>query len=226
MPGGVEVLERETRARASETEPRTDASHALAREASARLRVVVRGAVQGVGFRPFVYRLAASLSLRGWVNNSAQGVFIEVEGREEELREFLLRLERERPPRASVQSLEPSFLDSVGYRGFEIRASEAGGEKSALILPDIATCPDCLREIFDPANRRYLYPFANCTNCGPRFSIIEALPYARPSTTMSRRPRVVAPRIRRVVRRVVTRPAKREVGVRKARCSMGGLLDR
>jgi hydrogenase maturation protein HypF len=185
MPGGVEVLERETRARASETEKRADASHALARETSARLRVVVRGAVQGVGFRPFVYRLATSLALRGWVNNSAQGVFVEVEGREEELKEFLLRLERERPPRASVQSLEASFLDAAGYQGFEIRASEAGGEKTALVLPDIATCPDCLSEIFDPANRRYLYPFTNCTNCGPRFSIIEALPYDRPNTTMS-----------------------------------------
>jgi hydrogenase maturation protein HypF len=193
MPGGVEVLERETRARASETEKRAEASHALARETShasaretsARLRVVVRGAVQGVGFRPFVYRLATSLALRGWVNNSAQGVFVEVEGREEELKEFLLRLERERPPRASVQSLESSFLDAAGYQGFEIRPSEQGGEKTALVLPDSATCPDCLREIFDPANRRYLYPFTNCTNCGPRFSIIEALPYDRPNTTMS-----------------------------------------
>ena len=175
MPGGVEVLERETRARASEAESRSTVSDA--REASARLRVVVRGAVQGVGFRPFVYRLATSLALRGWVNNSAQGVFIEVEGREEELKEFLLRLERERPPRASVQSLESSFLDAAGYEGFEIRPSEQGGEKTALVLPDIATCPDCLREIFYPANRRYLYPFTNCTNCGPRFSIIEALPY-------------------------------------------------
>jgi len=149
-----------------------------------RLRAVVRGAVQGVGFRPFVYRLATSLKLKGWVNNTSQGVFIEVEGPKEKLEEFLLRLEAERPPRASIQSLESSFLDPVGFEGFEIRLSEESGEKTVLVLPDIATCPECLEEIFDPGDRRYLYPFTNCTNCGPRFTIIEALPYDRPNTTM------------------------------------------
>ena len=149
-----------------------------------RLKLAVRGAVQGVGFRPFVFRLAAELKLAGWVNNSPQGVFIEAEGACSALEKFLSRLEAERPPRSSIQSLESSWLDAVGYKQFEIRASETGGGKTALVLPDIATCPDCLREITDPKNRRFRYPFTNCTNCGPRFSIIKSLPYDRANTTM------------------------------------------
>ncbi len=149
-----------------------------------RLKIVVRGAVQGVGFRPFVFRLASKLGLHGWVNNSPQGVFIEAEGPRAVLEKFLLQLELEKPPRSSVQSLEPSWLDAVGFKAFEIRASETGGDKTALVLPDIATCPDCLREIFEPKNRRFHYPFTNCTNCGPRFSIIESLPYDRANTSM------------------------------------------
>jgi hydrogenase maturation protein HypF len=150
----------------------------------ARLKLSVRGAVQGVGFRPFVHRLATGLHLTGWVNNSPQGVGIEVEGPRARLEKFLLRLETEKPPRSFIQSLEASWLDAAGYTGFEIRESEPGGRKTALVLPDIATCPDCLREIFDPENRRYRYPFTNCTNCGPRFSIIESLPYDRANTSM------------------------------------------
>jgi hydrogenase maturation protein HypF len=150
----------------------------------ARLKLTVRGAVQGVGFRPFVFRLATERGLAGWVNNSPQGVFIEVEGPRAELEKFLLRLETEKPPRSFIQSLEASWLDPVGYAAFEIRPSETGGNKTALVLPDIATCPDCLREIFDPKNRRHRYPFTNCTNCGPRFSIIESLPYDRANTSM------------------------------------------
>jgi len=149
-----------------------------------RLRLVIRGAVQGVGFRPFVYRLATELGLRGWVLNSVQGVFIELEGEPPTLQRFVKRLYVEKPPRASIQSMEQSVLEPVGYTGFEIRHSEHTGEKTTLILPDLATCPDCLREIFDPTNRRYRYPFTNCTNCGPRYSIIESLPYDRPNTTM------------------------------------------
>ena len=149
-----------------------------------RLKIAVRGAVQGVGFRPFVFRLASELKLAGWVNNSSQGVLVEVEGPRAALEKFLLRLETEKPPRSFIQSLEASWLDAVGYAGFEIRESETGGDKTALVLPDIATCPDCLREIFDPKNRRYRYPFTNCTNCGPRFSIIESLPYDRANTSM------------------------------------------
>ena len=149
-----------------------------------RLKLVVRGAVQGVGFRPFVFRLATALQLAGRVNNSTQGVFIEVEGPRPALEQFLLRLGAEKPVHSFIQSLEASWLDPAGYTGFEIRESETGGDKTALVLPDIATCPDCLREIFDPKNRRYRYPFTNCTNCGPRFSIIESLPYDRANTSM------------------------------------------
>jgi hydrogenase maturation protein HypF len=151
-----------------------------------RLRVVLRGAVQGVGFRPFVYRLATEMILPGWVSNSAQGVFVEVEGEKDIVNQFLFRLQKEIPPRASIQSLEFSFLESTGYSSFEIRKSDSTGMKTALVLSDIATCPDCLNDVFDKSNRRYLYPFTNCTNCGPRFSIIEALPYDRPNTSMKK----------------------------------------
>jgi hydrogenase maturation protein HypF len=148
-----------------------------------RLKVIVRGAVQGVGFRPFIYRLAVEMGLKGWVLNSSSGVFIEVEGPTEKLKSFILRIESEKPPISFIQSLESVYLDLTGYNGFEIRAS-VEGEKTALVVPDIATCPDCQREIFDSHNRRYLYPFTNCTNCGPRFTIIESLPYDRPRTSM------------------------------------------
>jgi hydrogenase maturation protein HypF len=116
--------------------------------------------------------------------NSSQGVFIEVEGPLDLLQTFLVRLEKEKPPLAIIQSLESSFLDAVGYDDFEIRYSEQTGQKTALILPDVAICSDCLHEVLDPGNRRYRYPFTNCTNCGPRFSIIEDLPYDRPNTSM------------------------------------------
>ena len=149
-----------------------------------RLRVHIRGAVQGVGFRPFVYRLAGALGLPGWVNNSSAGVSIEVEGSPAALERFLVSVGRDHPPRAVIQGLEASYLEPVGFAGFEIRES-ADGEKSALVLPDIATCPDCLHEVFDEGNRRFRYPFTNCTNCGPRFTIIGALPYDRPKTTMA-----------------------------------------
>ena len=155
-------------------------------DSTSRLRIVVRGAVQGVGFRPFVYRLATNLGLSGWVLNSSEGVFIEAEAEKQLLGQFLLRLEKEKPPRSFIQSLEFSYLDPVGYTSFVIRESEKNGLKSALVLPDIATCPDCLSEIFDPQDRRYRYPFTNCTNCGPRFSIIESLPYDRPNTSMKK----------------------------------------
>ncbi len=157
-------------------------------ENTERLKVTIHGAVQGVGFRPFVYRLATELDLRGWVLNSSQGVFIEVEGERPVLEEFLLRLEREKPPRAIIQSLEFSFLDAVGYPDFVIRHSQEAGEKTVLILPDIATCAECRHEVWDPNDRRYRYPFTNCTHCGPRFTIIRALPYDRPHTSMAHFP--------------------------------------
>lgn len=149
-----------------------------------RLKMEIRGAVQGVGFRPFVYRLATGLGLSGWVLNDIRGVFLEVEGDPEQLSAFRERILSETPPRARIQGLDESWLDPIGYEGFQIRESEAKGTKTVLILPDIATCQDCLTEILDPENRRYLYPFANCTNCGPRFTIVRDLPYDRPNTTM------------------------------------------
>jgi len=142
--------------------------------------------VQGVGFRPFVYRLATELGLTGWVINDTRGVFIELEGAEPVLEQFLARLPAEKPVRAIIHSLESHWLEPTGYRQFEIRHSDPQGAKTTLVLPDIATCPDCLAELFAPADRRQGYPFTNCTNCGPRFSIIQALPYDRPNTTMAR----------------------------------------
>lgn len=158
----------------------------MSRSLVTRLRITIQGIVQGVGFRPFIYRLAKELNLKGWVNNSPQGVFIEVEGKPEKLTEFLLRIEKNKPPRSVIQSLESLFLDPVGYKDFVIKPSSQTGIKTALVLPDIATCADCIKEIFDPTNRRYHYPFTNCTNCGPRFSIIESLPYDRANTTMKK----------------------------------------
>ncbi len=149
-----------------------------------RLRVVIQGAVQGVGFRPFVYRLAHEHGVMGWIVNDTQGVVIEAEGAMPALTRFLADLSAHKPPRAIIHTLGSSWLDPVGYDQFEIRPSDGQGSKTALVLPDIATCSDCLEELFNPADRRYRYPFINCTNCGPRFSIIQALPYDRPHTTM------------------------------------------
>ena len=151
-----------------------------------RLRVSLQGAVQGVGFRPFIHRLATDLNLRGWVQNSGEGVQIEVEGVRESLENFLRRLPLEKPPLSFIQSLESSWLDPAGVAAFEIRASSEAGPRTAIVMPDLATCPDCRAEIFDSSNRRFRYPFTNCTNCGPRFSIIESLPYDRANTSMKR----------------------------------------
>ncbi|MEA5534961.1 carbamoyltransferase HypF [Crocosphaera sp. XPORK-15E] len=148
-----------------------------------RLKIIIQGAVQGVGFRPFIYRLATELNLKGWVNNSASGVFIEVEGNQDSLETFLTEIPLKKPPRSQIQTLEKTWLNPLNYTTFEIRHSSIG-EKTAIVLPDLSTCSDCLQEIFDPNNRRYYYPFTNCTNCGPRYTIIDALPYDRPQTTM------------------------------------------
>ncbi len=150
-----------------------------------RRRILIQGLIQGVGFRPFVYRLADELNLAGWVVNSAQGVIIEVESSSDRLDIFIARLRHELPSHAAIQSLNWQSTVPTGQTGFEIRHSNHSGAKTALILPDLATCPECLAEIFDPTNRRYRYPFTNCTHCGPRFTIIHELPYDRPSTTMS-----------------------------------------
>jgi len=149
-----------------------------------RIRITVRGAVQGVGFRPFIYRLARESGLSGWVMNSSDGVVVEAEGAGPRLEAFLLRIEKEKPRRSSIQGLEYSFLDPAGFAGFEIRPSQVEGFPTVPALPDIAVCADCLGEISDPRNRRFRYPFTNCTNCGPRFTIIESLPYDRAGTSM------------------------------------------
>lgn len=151
-----------------------------------RTRINIRGAVQGVGFRPFIYRLATSLNLNGFVYNSSQGVFIEVEGDKQILEEFILRIEKEKPERSFITGMEFSFLDFIGFTEFKIYKSKNEQEKSTIIQPDIAVCKDCLNEMNDPSNRRFRYPFINCTNCGPRFSIIESLPYDRPNTSMKK----------------------------------------
>jgi hydrogenase maturation protein HypF len=140
--------------------------------------------VQGVGFRPFVYRLATELALTGWIINNANGVLIEVEGEQTGVTAFLERLAKEKPALAIIHRLHSAQRLPVGYQRFEIRHSAGDGPKTALVLPDIATCPDCLAEVLDADDRRFGYPFTNCTNCGPRFSIIRALPYDRPHTTM------------------------------------------
>jgi hydrogenase maturation protein HypF len=149
-----------------------------------RLKVNLKGAVQGVGFRPFVFRLATELGLKGWVINDSSGVEIEVEGEEHVLQTFLIRLNAEKPPLAHIYSQEVEYLEDKGYENFEIRESKEKGKKEVLVLPDIATCDECLKELFNPQDRRYMYPFINCTNCGPRFTIIEKLPYDRPNTSM------------------------------------------
>jgi hydrogenase maturation protein HypF len=149
-----------------------------------RIRVSVQGAVQGVGFRPFVYRLARELELAGWVRNSSQGVTIEAEGGSDTIDAFLHRLQDEQPPLALIQQIDSETIPLTYEAGFEIHHSDDGGSKTTLILPDVATCPDCLSDILDQNNRRYQYPFTNCTNCGPRFSIVESLPYDRPNTSM------------------------------------------
>jgi hydrogenase maturation protein HypF len=150
-----------------------------------RLYLQVGGMVQGIGFRPFVYTLATALGLDGWVRNHANGAEIEIEGEPKQITTFLKQLKHTLPSPGKITDLEAQRLTPTGSSGFEILTSPIGSEgKSAWILPDLATCPDCLREIFDPGDRRYYYPFTTCTHCGPRTSILTALPYDRPHTTM------------------------------------------
>ena len=149
-----------------------------------RKAISVRGVVQGVGFRPFVYRLAHEHGLTGWVLNHSGGVEIEVEGPAAALASFVRDLEKKAPPLARIESIKVADAPPAGYTTFDIRHSVAEEGRYQLISPDIATCPDCLRELLDPADRRYRYPFTNCTNCGPRFTIIADIPYDRPLTTM------------------------------------------
>ena len=147
-------------------------------------RLIVRGTVQGVGFRPFVYRLASRLGFAGYVRNTGQGVEIYLEKEGDELSEFLNRLRAEAPPLARIEGVDYQAVPPLGRTGFEI--DRTGQEKSfVFISPDIATCQECLREINNPGERRHRYPFTNCTNCGPRYTIVRSLPYDRSRTTMS-----------------------------------------
>jgi hydrogenase maturation protein HypF len=152
---------------------------------SRRIRLRLRGIVQGVGFRPFVYNLALELSLAGYVLNSSAGLVAEVEGDPAAVDAFLKALREDPPPLAWVQEMEVVELEAVGDAAFAIRASVAETGEFALVSPDVATCDDCFRDFTDPANRRFGYAFTNCTNCGPRYTIIRDIPYDRPHTTMA-----------------------------------------
>jgi hydrogenase maturation protein HypF len=149
-----------------------------------RIRVCVSGLVQGVGFRPFVHRQATALGLTGWVMNSAEGVAIEVEGRPDGLARFLDALRRSPPPGALVTGVDTAEAAPLGDPGFVIRASEVGGARTAQIPVDLAPCAECLAELGDRGDRRWRYPFINCTACGPRFSLIGEMPYDRAATSM------------------------------------------
>lgn len=147
--------------------------------------IKISGIVQGVGFRPHVYRLATANNLTGWVLNSSTGVFMEVEGEEETLQEFARRLVEDAPPLAVIRNWSIEEIKPQGFKSFTIRESESRGNREVMISPDIAICEDCKREVRDPGDRRYTYPFINCTNCGPRFTIIKDIPYDRAKTTMA-----------------------------------------
>ena len=151
-----------------------------------RTAIRVQGVVQGVGFRPFVYSLATGLGLTGLVGNDTDGVFAEVEGPPAAVTEFLRRLEPEAPPLARIENVVTRAVIPIrSEKSFVIAGSEAAGPRRTLVSADTATCADCLRELADPADRRYRYPFINCTNCGPRFTIVRDVPYDRPLTTMA-----------------------------------------
>ncbi|MBO0770448.1 MAG: carbamoyltransferase HypF [Actinobacteria bacterium] len=150
-----------------------------------RTAIRVEGIVQGVGFRPFVYSLASRLGLGGLVGNDADGVFAEVEGPPAAVKEFLASLAAEAPPLARIDRVTTAAMTPDGGESFVIAASVPGGERRALVSADSATCADCLAELADPADRRSGYPFINCTNCGPRFTIVRDVPYDRPFTTMA-----------------------------------------
>ncbi len=151
-----------------------------------RLFLKVEGIVQGVGFRPFVYKQAISLELKGWINNNSEGVYIDIEGQEDNLNTFIHNLKCKKPPLAKIDNIIVNKKELLNYENFEIRESESKKEKFTLISPDIAVCEECIKDISNPSNRRYKYPFTNCTNCGPRFSIIKAIPYDRANTTMKK----------------------------------------
>jgi hydrogenase maturation protein HypF len=154
-------------------------------ELISRVRIEFEGIVQGVGFRPFLHRLAEELRLPGWVLNSSAGVLMELEGPAGLLEEYIRRVQAEAPALSRILVTRARYLPPLGFSNFAIKPSRTEVGALTLLCPDVATCPDCLRELFDPADQRYRYPFINCTNCGPRYTIVRALPYDRPQTTMA-----------------------------------------
>jgi hydrogenase maturation protein HypF len=160
--------------------------------ARTRLRIRLRGAVQGVGFRPFVHQRATALGLVGWVSNSNEGVTIEAEGDAAQLAALTELIQKSPPMNATVAAIEIREVEPRGGTAFAIRPSAITGRRGAQVLPDLATCPDCLAELFHPSDRRYRYPFINCTQCGPRYSIIEDIPYDRARTSMRHFPMCAA----------------------------------
>jgi hydrogenase maturation protein HypF len=151
-----------------------------------RLFLKVEGIVQGVGFRPFVYNQAVFFNLKGWINNNSDGVYIDIEGQEEKLNNFIYNLKHKKPSLARIENIIIEEKEFVNYKDFEIRESERNNKRITLISPDMATCEECIKDITSPSNKRYKYPFTNCTNCGPRFSIIKSIPYDRDNTTMKK----------------------------------------
>lgn len=151
-----------------------------------RLFIKVEGIVQGVGFRPFIYNIAVSNNLKGWVNNNSEGVFIDIEGQKQNLDNFLNNLKFNPPPLSRIENIHITEKSSCNFSDFKIKDSIENLEKITLISPDISTCKDCRDDILNPNNKRYFYPFTNCTNCGPRYSIIKHLPYDRDKTTMKK----------------------------------------
>ena len=151
-----------------------------------RKNIIIKGIVQGVGFRPFIHKLVQNYHLSGWVLNSNQGVEMDIEGKTEELNNFISGIKKKLPPLARIEKIDINQLPLRGYKGFYIKKSMIKEEDGfVLVSPDISICKDCLQELFDPHNRRFRYPFINCTNCGPRFTIIKDIPYDRENTTMS-----------------------------------------
>jgi len=157
-----------------------------------RLRILVRGAVQGVGFRPFVHRRATALGLAGWVGNSTEGLTVEAEGAAAQVAALVEAIRDSPPMNATVAVVEVQEIAPRGEADFAIRPSQTAGIRAAQVMPDLATCPDCLAELFNPSDRRYRYPFINCTQCGPRYSIVEDIPYDRARTSMRRFPMCAA----------------------------------
>ncbi|MCJ7508373.1 MAG: carbamoyltransferase HypF, partial [candidate division Zixibacteria bacterium] len=149
------------------------------------IRLEIKGIVQGVGFRPFVYNLAQKHHIRGYVLNDTHGVEVKAEGKKKDIDKFILQIRTSPPPQSQIEELKLERISFKGYKSFVIRKSRKKDIKTVLVSPDLATCDDCTKELFDPHDRRFGYPFLNCTNCGPRLTIIQDIPYDRNKTTMS-----------------------------------------